>query len=239
MIGYKTIICLANSRKEGGYCIAGKEIINHQVTSNWIRPVGDTETGELYRPYVILKTPFPKLPKWLNFIFSLFIQRKFRPRVLDIIAIPLVEPQPHAYQKENYLIDVKQNWIKAPKIILPTQLTQWCDPVSSLWINGYHSSKGLNDRIPLVKVTDTITSSLVLITPEHLVIKVLPEKVRAEFVFNQQKYNLVITDPRIEQSYRRKPLGDYLLQQQAYLCISLGEPFKGYCYKLVAAVILE
>ena len=50
MIGYKTIICLANSRKKGGYCIAGKEIVNHQVTPKWIRPVSDTESGELYHP---------------------------------------------------------------------------------------------------------------------------------------------------------------------------------------------
>jgi ATP-dependent DNA helicase RecQ len=239
MTSYKTIICLANSRKKGGYCIAGKEIINHQVTSNWVRPVSDTETGELYHPYVILKIPFPKLPKWLNSILSLFIKRQFRPQVLDIITVPLVKHKPHAYQRENYLIDIHQDWIKETKIISPTQLTQWCDVVPSLWINDYHSSTGLNDRIPLAKVTNSINSSLLLIIPEHFLIKVLPEKVRAEFVFNQQKYSLVITDPQIEKIYRIKPPGDYPIQKKAYLCISLSEPFKGHCYKLVAAVILE
>ncbi|MFV2015729.1 MAG: hypothetical protein ACC656_09895, partial [Candidatus Heimdallarchaeota archaeon] len=40
----KKIICLAISRKHGGYCIAGKDILNQE----WIRPVSNFETEELY-----------------------------------------------------------------------------------------------------------------------------------------------------------------------------------------------
>jgi len=39
----KKIICLANSRKYGGRCIAGKEIRSR----NWIRPIRDGGNGEL------------------------------------------------------------------------------------------------------------------------------------------------------------------------------------------------
>ncbi|HEY1360786.1 MAG TPA: hypothetical protein VGF60_01000, partial [Xanthobacteraceae bacterium] len=42
----KTIICLANSRKMAGRCVAGKEIIGGKI-GGWIRPVSGRPTGEL------------------------------------------------------------------------------------------------------------------------------------------------------------------------------------------------
>jgi hypothetical protein len=42
----------------------------------------------------------------------------------------------------------------------------------------------------------------------------------------------------LEREYLMKPQDEYLLDQKnIYLTISLGEPFNGFCYKLVAAVI--
>lgn len=45
-----------------------------------------------------------------------------------------------------------------------------------------------------------------------------------------------ITDPRIERLYLAQPDGDHDLVE-SYLTISLGEPYQGACYKLIAAVI--
>ena len=42
----KKIICLANSRKMSGRCIAGKEVLNGHY-SQWIRPVSHRDTGEI------------------------------------------------------------------------------------------------------------------------------------------------------------------------------------------------
>ncbi len=42
----KTIVCLANSRKLTGRCVAGKEW-DGQVRSKWCRPVSARERGEL------------------------------------------------------------------------------------------------------------------------------------------------------------------------------------------------
>jgi len=34
----KTLVCLANSRKPSGHCIAGKDL-SEQAQGNWVRPV--------------------------------------------------------------------------------------------------------------------------------------------------------------------------------------------------------
>ncbi|HEC85993.1 MAG: hypothetical protein DRR08_27110 [Candidatus Parabeggiatoa sp. nov. 2] len=238
MTFYKTIVCLANSRKEGGRCVAGKEIVNNQISQNWIRPVSRSQMGELSAKNTILHNG--KLPKWLSSLIMLFKTRKPQPKMLDIISVPVIQHKPHAYQSENYLIDDKQRWIKQ-QTLPATQLPQLCDSVPSLWINGYHSSNGVNDRIPLEIATKSINTSLLLIKPENLSILVKKElnrtKIRAEFDFNRQQYRLIVTEPKVESIYRFKAGGKYPITEEVYLCISLGEPFEGYSYKLVAAVI--
>jgi hypothetical protein len=223
MTFYKTIVCLANSRKEGGRCVAGKEIVNNQLTHNWIRPVSSKELGELSEIETLLKDG--KSPK-----------------LLDVITIPFLQPKSHVYQTENYLIDNHRRWVKRPPlppILLPTL----CDSVQSLWVNDYHSTKGKNDKIPFKMVTDTIRNSLLLIKPDSLTIKVssakydVKTKVRAHFIFNNQEYDFAITDFKVELAYEIKDDGDYLIFEEVYLCISLGEPFYDFCYKLVASII--
>ncbi len=240
----KTILCLANSRKTGGHCIAGKEIVNGQLTDRWIRPVSDSDTGELSPKQILLrenKMLFPKLPKWLNNLFALFIKRHSSPKLLDIITIPLLKQKPHAYQSENYLIDTDRPWLKEPSE-LPILFSQWCDVVESLWINGYHSSHGHNDKIPQDMAESHIHSSLLLIKPDSVYLKVAREfgrdrVVRAEFAFKGQTYRLAVTDPYLESLYKSRPDGHYPVEGEIYLCITLGEPFNGYCYKLVAAIL--
>ena len=45
----KRIVCLANSRKLGGRCIAGKELLADGVSGSWIRPVSHREFEEVFR----------------------------------------------------------------------------------------------------------------------------------------------------------------------------------------------
>jgi len=46
-VGYsKTILCLANSRKQSGRCIAGREITDGKP-GDWIRPVSGRDTEEI------------------------------------------------------------------------------------------------------------------------------------------------------------------------------------------------
>jgi len=238
MTNYKTIVCLANSRKEGGCCIVGKEIIDGQLTHHWIRPVSELETGELLKRYLILYDE--KWPQWLSFLFRWLTRLHPQPDVLDVITIPLIQPQPHAYQRENYLVDMMRCWFKQRKL-LATELEAWCDAVTSLWRNGYHSFNGFNDRIPVEIATRDINTSLLLIKPDNVSLLVEKAggrvKIRMKFSFHQIEYRLVLTDPKVESIYRLKPAGEYSISKQVYLCVSLGEPFQGYCYKLVASLI--
>ena len=81
----KRILCLANSKKLSGRCVAGREVLDAGPGS-WIRPVSvrlSEEVSEDERQY----------------------QDGSDPRVLDIIDVPLIRHQPHACQTENWLLD--------------------------------------------------------------------------------------------------------------------------------------
>ena len=57
-------------------------------------------------------------------------------------------------------------------------------------------------------------------------------------MYKDVSYLLAVTDPDIEKVYILKNVGQYPLStQDLYLTISLGEPFNGFCYKLIAGVI--
>jgi hypothetical protein len=220
----KKIICLANSRKHSGRCIAGKEVLQHGYGS-WIRPISARPSAEVSEE-----------------------ERRFEngqdPRVLDIIEIPMIAAAPSLYQTENHIIDAGYYWAKTGE--LPwTDLKYLVDNPASLWSNGDSTYYGLNDRVK-VELASKMTNSLVLIEPENLIVQVQTEgaefgnprrRVRAHFTYQGFNYILVVTDPIAERMFLAKPDGRYPLID-TYLCISLGEPHTdGCCYKLVAAVI--
>ncbi|WP_418886907.1 dual OB domain-containing protein [Gloeobacter morelensis] len=73
-------------------------------------------------------------------------------------------------------------------------------------------------------------------------------QVRAHFELGDEPYALSVTDPSWERRFSRlvpDPVKLYSTEEVGYvpraghrllLTVSLGQPFKGYCYKLVAAV---
>jgi len=77
----KRIVCLANSRKLNGRCIAGKELLGGRSVG-WIRPVSAREHEEVSE-----------------------YERQYEdgsdPQVLDIIDVSLLDPRPKSYQQEN------------------------------------------------------------------------------------------------------------------------------------------
>jgi ATP-dependent DNA helicase RecQ len=217
------IICLANSRKNHpGRCVAGKEWRQGRA-GGWIRPVSREGTGELS-------------------VCATTMQNGKVPGLLDIITIFLGEACPHDYQSENHFVADKP-WIWEGAIPL-SQAEQLCDAVDHLWINGYHSLNGLNDRMPLNLVTGSLSSSLLFIRPDSLCIIVGKDlkglkKARAKFIYNGETYRLPVTDPIVEADYMRRDVGSYPVEQtQPYVTVSISEPFEGFCYKLAAGVIL-
>jgi hypothetical protein len=215
------IVCLANSRKVSGRCIAGKEI----GTGVWIRPVSARPTSEISEE-----------------------ERRYEDgssaQVLDIIDIPLARAAAVAYQTENYVIDPHEYW-KRLGTMPRESLTPLIDHPETLWKNGDSTLSGQNDRVRIDNST-SFSGSLYLILPDHLTLHVVSEtvanitfrrRVRASFSHRSSRYNLSVTDPLVERAFLAKPDGAYALHS-ALLCVSLGEVHTdGYAYKLVAAII--
>jgi hypothetical protein len=218
----KMIVCLANSRKMSGRCLAGKEVDKNQSFTDWIRPVSDRASQEISEE-----------------------ERRFKngtdPKLLDIIQIEMLAPQPHGHQSENHLIDASQDWVRLGSADWKS-IQKAIDHVETLWVNGSHSYNGLNDRVPDGQAAN-LKGSLLLIKPQNLVLSVAVEggqyrkrKVRGQFEHNGERYIVAVTDPVIERRFLLKEDGNYNVGE-ALLCVSLGEAYQGYCYKLIAAVI--
>ena len=224
----KRIVCLANSRKLAGRCIAGRECIEGQGAGPWIRPVSARENQEVSE-----------------------YERQYEdgsdPRVLDVIDVPVLAPQPpqppQEYQTENWLLDPGFYWEKAG-VFPRREMPELLDPVAPLWIDSQSTYHGLNDRIWL-ESADSVSDSLRLIHVDGLTLEVFKpgeafgnskRRVQGQFTHRGTEYRLWVTDPRYERKYLAKLDGTYEIGK-CYLTISLGEPFEGWCYKLIAAII--
>ncbi len=221
----KEIACLANSRRPGGvirgHCVAGKEIKRGEFRS-WVRPV------------------IPGNDRGLK-DSEILCDDGQEPQLLDIVRISFMRREPEGHQTENHVINEKRRWERIGKIRLPC-IPQLVDQVESLWINGFQAGNGINDRIPVDKV-GTVGTSLLLIQPSQLTIHKEKErgawKTRADFTFCDTRYCLVITDRKFEAIYREAEAGDYPIEgEEVYLTVSLAGAWEGYCFKLVAGVLL-
>jgi hypothetical protein len=118
----KRIVCLANSRKMSGRCVAGYELADGRP-GDWVRPVSSREHEEV----------------------ALEEQRYENgdiPQLLDIIDIPLVAARPRLHQPENWLLNPNFYWDKVGRFEV-ARLPSLLDAEGPLWINGYHTYNGL------------------------------------------------------------------------------------------------
>ena len=138
-----------------------------------------------------------------------------------------------------HLLDSTQYWRKVGEFSRD-DLHELCEAPRSLWFNGSHSSKGLNDEVPVAEAQQ-LHASLVLLEPDRLLLEVAQgmhkPQVRARFRVAGVEYNFVVTDPATERAFLPRGIGQYPYGRPAVVCVSLGEPLGGYRYKLVASVI--
>jgi hypothetical protein len=219
----KSFLCLANSRKPGGHCVAGRTF-NQQSYTEWLRPVSTRNTHEISDA-------------------ELTYADGTRAKLLDVIKVTCSQSQPLFYQTENHVL--------APACWEKLQSTTWNHVTAAtettngaLWHDGLSSYHGMNDKVPEA-IAQILTNSLMLVNPQILTLVVAQEskymggyerRVRAEFSYNNTQYNFVVTDPWIETKYFALPDGRYNVPTSR-LCLSLPEILNGNATKLVAAVI--
>lgn len=223
----RKIVCLANSRKPSGRCVAGREVLE-SAYGGWIRPVSARPSAE-----VSLE------------------ERRYEngrdPQILDVIDIPMIAPVPRVHQTENHMIDAEGYWTKDAALTW-ADLPSLVERPASLWLNGLSTYHGTNDCVAQIDAA-RLTSSLYLIKPETLNVRAQTEggmfgpakkRVRADFRYNGMGYSFVVTDPVAEQAFLPRDEGAFPVNN-VYLCVSLTEAYDGdgRCHKLVASIISE
>lgn len=227
----RRIICLANSRKLHGRCIAGK-LYFHGRFGKWLRPISERKGEELSE-------------------VERLVDLKTEPAILDLLEFSIITAKPSQHQTENWIINPRIGMQKVGSIS-PRGLMRALDKPINLWILGSSSKRGKNDFVPEDRIAE-VTDSLYLIHPTFLKIHVCTfvvdfkgrqkRQVRGEFSHCGVEYNLGITDSVVETEYLAKADGIYKIQN-ALLTISLAEkiyrPPNNYSagfYKLIAGVI--
>ncbi len=208
-------ICLANSLKEGGRCLAGIEVNDHNQPlfinnrPKWIRPVCHTTHGEVP---VHIAIPY---------------------RLLDIIEIDDIEGHPHLYQTENVLFNTHS--IKCGGKFDSEHLKNICEKHPCILGN---KGKALSSE-----TIELLDHSLMFITTDQFEIikKIYPEKphrpqIRIAFSYMDTIYELPVTDPEFRDHYiEDNTILNHV--QRVYMCLSIGIPWEGWYYKLVASII--
>ena len=233
------IICLANSRKNKGRCIAGLKTDG----SGWLRPVSAQLDGRLDRDNYILDT-------------------NHEPQLFDILEIECSERRPECHQPENWLITQKQwRFVGFPN---RQKLTEVFKPEldKSAVLQGLLGNS--SDRVDYELLQQNPTQdSLIYVKPQSInwVVQEYSGNKIYRSIFttsNNIQYDLRITDPDWESrmAQAKLPVGNYSVDEVINrlnlvgftadgfrFTISLGEPFtptgydRRYCFKMIAAVI--
>lgn len=178
------------------------------LTKEWIRPVGDENGCELSDEQTKYQNKYGR----------------YLVKPLQKMNIDFIKKAPLRHQPDNYVVSDKI-WTQNYKIEREN-IEEYLDEPDDIWLDGVSKNDRVNYDL-ILNGTIVIDQSLYLIKVKDLIIK--KQERRAIFTYNGVSYNLAITDPRFQ--YVENNLDYY------YLTISLGEPFNGYCYKLVAAIL--
>ncbi len=214
------IICLANSYKHGGRCVAGLRTDG----LGWVRPVSARPDGTLNQN---------------DYILSDLTEVGF----LDQFCVGVESARPAPHHPENWVIDGSR-W----RLVARPMNDQLATVLKAATVTGPELLRGHSDRVSHAQIEcQPLTASLALVMPEavelyrHTGSSGNPN-VRGRFSIGANgravDYDLSVTDPTwIAQVTNH---GSQLLQQidaRFVMTISISEPFNHDCYKLIAAVI--
>jgi hypothetical protein len=220
----KQIVCLANSRKRDGRCVAGKERTVKGYGA-WIRPISERQNGSV--------------SEWQQ-----RCQDGGDTQLLDVIEVSIVGARSATCQSENWQFDRRRPWKRVDRVAWDA-LPGLADDPETLWLNGDSSAGGLNDRV-VVAATQELHTSLYLLRVDDLTLHVSAprarfgdskRRVQASFTHRGVGYRFWVTDFAVEDTYLAGPDGDFPIGQ-CFATVSLAEPYEDYCYKLMAALMI-
>jgi hypothetical protein len=139
------IVCLANSRKVAGRCVAGKRMGDQ----SWLRPISDRPGHEISK-------------------FEQCYPDRKMVHLFDVVEIPCVKKQPCGHQSENVLIDDRFYWKRKGRLAWKDVLAL-VDQDADLWVNGFSAYHNRNNRVP-ARLIDEDGGSLRLIKLDEIVL---------------------------------------------------------------------
>ncbi len=211
-------VCLANSFKEGGRCLAGIELDanNNPLIVNghpkWIRPICNTPHGEVHTHLV----------SHIN--------------ILNIIEVEITTSLGiNNYQSEN--VYFRENSLRVVGNYNSLDLDRLCDNRNLIFGNR---GKAVSDEV--IKST-TFSLMFIKVNTFEVIEKTYEDnpnrpQIRLVFSYKENQYDLPVTDPVFLHSYQSNP---HFLENcnQIYVSLSLAVEWKGWYYKLIAGIILS
>lgn len=202
------MVCLANSWKEGGRCIAGIDV----ATGRWVRPVSQIPGGALSVSECSANDGTAS--------------RQVQP--LDIVDIGSSTPSPEPGQPENYALG-RTSWRVTGQVTAGSLMRFAVDEPQLLY--------GMRDRVADADVQH-VQASLALINVEAPIFEVRVRdyrtpQLRVHFNHHNIDYDLSVTDGQDWVNAARNDPDRYS-QGNWLFTISLGGSFRGFRYKLVA-----
>ena len=211
-------VCLANSLKRGGRCIAGVEVTvaegrwtvvkKTDGTPKWIRPIDAiTDYGEI------------------TLVEAKAIQ------LLSVVKLQGVMPVPAQAHQE----DVHYTQMKVVGKVSPSEpvLRQFLDTFHSVLLYG-------TDRAVSVETYERADHSLMFVHADRseIVADVREDKTRYRMLLGYKgvTYDLAVTDPDFIEKLNEGQIS-VGVQKDLYVTISLGLVYEGRHHKLVAAVV--
>ena len=214
-MGYtRDLIVLANSIKESERCVAGKDL----QTGRWVRPVATPEGAAIPRHRTVVASPagnFPAVP-------------------LQIARISFAVKAPLPNQPENELL-AEGLWLQAGTFN-QERLSSLVDRPETLW--GADPKRTPSE---VVGKEHSGTPSLYLVHLPRIKLHLETNfngnpRLRAHFHYRGIPYAMTVTDPAFSHLLSH-PIGTRFTGENRYVTLSLGAPFKGHRYKIVAAIL--
>ena len=219
---YIDFVLLANSRKHGGVCVAGKK----HSDKTWVRPVYDTADGAV--------------PS----------NRTKSCTLLQHVSIPMLSKDfsRSRHQRENVLVDKSGQWYEQKKFQDFSKIKDLLDAPKSIWV--FPDETDLNRVSQQTINRGLVTNSLYFLKIENVRFRIAwtydhakrrPRRhLMASFHYQGMNYEFPVTDPYVEKAFEDKKQGVYACSSpEIFACVSLGEPYAGYCYKLVASILCK